>query len=164
MENPVTCLLRDGLPLFDFAVLKHSFASHGRDYVFLIQDWVGSHELTFTHVTQFQYETRVNDELWSRSWSDEFLDYEKWLSAGEPNGYVWGTEWSLAYPGISLPDESKEAEDWSHRLSRPMYPFLIETDRFSIRLVFSMAHFARKSDDTSLIRQVLIPMGKPPAT
>lgn len=38
------------------------------------------------------------DEVWPRSWSDEFSDYQRWVSAKEPDGYVWGTNWSLAYP------------------------------------------------------------------
>lgn len=59
----------------------------------------GAHELTFTHCVRLEYETRVRDDVWSRSWSDEFVDYQAWLDAGEPDGYVWGTDWSSAYPG-----------------------------------------------------------------
>ncbi|MGO4724003.1 MULTISPECIES: YxiG-like protein [unclassified Inquilinus] len=157
MENPVASLLRATLSALDFAVLRHGFAPHGRDYVFLIQDGLGSHELTLTHVVHFRYETRVRDAVWLQSWSDEFLNYEVWRSAGEPDGYIWGTEWSLAYPGISLPTTSEEAEEWSRRLHRPMHPFLIETDRFLINLVFSDVHFVKQSNDTSLIQRVIIP-------
>jgi hypothetical protein len=157
VDNPVASLLRATLSELDFAVLQHGFAPHGRDYVFLIQDGMGTHKLTLTHVVHFRYETRVGDAIWLRSWSDEFLNYEVWRSAGEPGGYVWGTEWSLAYPGISLPSTSKEAAEWSRRLNHPMHPFLIETDRFLIDLVFSNAHLVKQSNDTSLIQQVIIP-------
>jgi len=118
--------------VFDFAVMEHEFAPHGRDYVFVIQD-AGTRELTFTHVVDLKYATRVHDDLWLRSWTDEFIDHSAWQAAGEPQGYVFGTNWSLAYPGISLPDACPEAEAWSNRLGRQMHAVAVDTDRFSIR-------------------------------
>jgi hypothetical protein len=162
MENPVVSLLRGPLPACDFAVLRHGFAPHGRDYAFVIQDSLGTHELTFTHVVHLQYDTSVGADAWLRSWSNEFLDYAAWLAGGEPAGYVWGTNWSLAYPGISLPGNSPEAEGWSRRLDRPMHAIVIETDRFSISLTFGDVKLQKLSDDASVIRQVIIPLSRPP--
>jgi len=141
--------------------MQHGFAPHGRDYVFIIQDFWGTHELTFSHVVDLKYGTRVRDEVWLESWSNEFVDYGAWLAAGEPNGYVWGSNWSLAYPGISLPSATPEAEDWSRRLRRPMHLVVIETDRFSIALIFSDARLRKLSDDASIVRKVIIPLAKP---
>jgi hypothetical protein len=52
-ENPLTELLKGALSEYDFGVLEHGFAPHGRDYGFVIQDSLcndpGTYELSFTH-------------------------------------------------------------------------------------------------------------------
>lgn len=75
-----------------------------------------------------------------------------------PRATYGGANWSMAYPGLSLPENSPEAEEWSRRLGRPMHAAIIETDRFSIALVFSDAGLRKLSDDASLINQVIIPL------
>lgn len=69
---------------------------------------------------------------------------------------VFGTEWSLAYPGISILQSNNEAQEWSERLQRPMHSASIETDRFRIDLVFSEIRHRRLSEDTGVVRQVVI--------
>jgi hypothetical protein len=159
-ENPLARLLEGALSECDFGVLGHGFAPHGRDYRFMIQDSLcndpGTYELTFTHIVGLKYETRVAEKVWPISWTDEFTDYANWTAAGEPEGYVFGTEWSLAYPGINIPLVSLEAQDWSKRLQRPMYSASVETDLFHISLVFSEVRHRKLSDETGLVRQTVI--------
>jgi len=164
-ENPLSRILNGSLSQYDFGVLEHGFAPHGRDYRFVIQDSLcndpGTFELTFTHVVNLKYETRVAEAVWPISWADEFTDYAKWKASGEPEGYVFGTDWSLAYPGISILLASPEAQDWSKRLQRPMYSASVETDRFCISLVFSGVHHRKLSDEIGVVRKVLIPLPAP---
>ena len=108
-----------------------------------------------------KYETRVGEELWPISWAVEFTDYARWKASGKPEGYVFGTDWSLGYPGISILLASPEARDWSNRLQRPMYAASVETDRFCISLVFSEARHRKVSDEVGVVRQVLIPLPTP---
>jgi len=161
-DNPLTVLLNGTLSEYDFGVMEHGFVSHGRDYRFVIQDSLcidpGTYELTFTHVVDLKYETRIGEKVWQISWADEFTDYTRWKAAGEPDGYVFGTEWSLAYPGITKLPSSPEAEDWSKRLERPMYAASIETDRFCIALVFNQVRHRKLSNETGVVRKVLIPL------
>jgi hypothetical protein len=114
-NNPLTKLMKGTLSEYDFGVLEHGFAPHGRDYRFLIQDSLcsdpGTYELIFTHVVNLKYETRVSEKIWPISWADEFTDYARWKASGEPEGYVFGTDWSVAYPGISILPESTGAQD-----------------------------------------------------
>lgn len=149
----------------DFAVLGHGWAKHGRDYLVVVQDVIGSdpgtHELTFTHCVRLDYETRVRDDVWPRSWSDEFLDDQAWLDAGEPDGYVWGTDWSNAYPGLSTPDVSELADAWAKRLGKAMEELSLETDRFALRLVFHSVQWRKLGDDVGTISQVHIPLSGP---
>ena len=162
-ENPVAKLLREGLSEFDFGIVRHGFEDHGRDYTFLIQDGLcgepGTYELTFTHVVFLKSETRVCDDAWLRPWGgDEFTHYSAWLAAGEPQGFIFGTNWSLAYPGISAPAANPDAEAWAKRLGRPMHAVEIETERFLIFLVFADAKLKTISADLSTIRQTIVPL------
>ena len=67
-KNPLTNLLDGTLSGYDFAVLEHGFAPHGRDYKFLIEDSLckvpGTYDLTFTHVVDLKYKTRIVDSSW----------------------------------------------------------------------------------------------------
>jgi hypothetical protein len=108
-----------------------------------------------------KYETRVGEKVWPISWADEFTDYARWEASGEPEEYVFGTDWSLAFPGISILLASPELQDWSNRLQRPMYSASIETDLFCISLVFSESRHRKVSDEAGIVRQVLIPLPTP---
>jgi hypothetical protein len=156
--HPVDQLL-EWFPEMDFAVLQHHFARHGRDYVVLIEDCLssnpGQHELVFTHCVHADCETRVRDDVWPKSWSDEFLDYQRWVDAKEPAGYLWGTNWSDGYPGIRAVHESDQAAAWTKRLCKEMFETTLETDRFLLRLIFHSLHTRKISDKTDTISQVL---------
>lgn len=157
--HPVSALTTEWLPEYDFAVLNHGFPAHGRDYQIIIQDSIGprpgTHRLTFTHVVRADCRTALTAEGWSGSWDDVFLDHE--LSK-DLNGYVWGTNWSMAYPGITALIDDDEADGWTRRVGRPMYAATLETDRFKLRLIFHSVRTEMLADDTSLIRQVVHPL------
>jgi hypothetical protein len=160
-ENPLTELLKGTLSECDFGIMQHGFAPHGRDYRFLIQDSLckdpGTYELAFTHVVDLKYKTRIGEKTWLISWADEFTDYARWKASGEPEGYVFGASWSLAYPGLRILPASPGAKHWSELLDRTMYSASVETDLFCISLVFSEARHRKLSDEIGTVRQVLIP-------
>lgn len=137
--------------------MSHGFAPHGRDYVFIIEIG-GTYELTLTHVVDLHVETRVRDDVWPESWDDVFTDYSVWEAAGHPEGYVWGSNWSLAYPGLYVPNEDPAAERWSERLGKSMFAASIETDRFKISAVFHSAQARKLSDHSPTISKVLNPL------
>ncbi|GAA0617826.1 hypothetical protein GCM10009422_11370 [Brevundimonas kwangchunensis] len=157
--HPVSALTTEWLPECDFAVMNHGFMTHGRDYQIIIQDMIsarpGTHRLTFTHVVRADCQTALSADGWSGSWDDIFLDYE--LSK-DLDGYVWGTNWSLAYPGITALIGDYEADEWTRKVRRPMYAATLETDRFSLRLIFHSLRSEMVTDDTSLVKQVIIPL------
>lgn len=153
--------LFEWLPDCDFGVMEHGFIPHGRDYYFIFESSMGKnpgrHQVQFTHVVDLSYISSVADEGWIKSWGETFIDYQDWLDAGEPDGYVWGTCWSLAWPGIRAIEPSVKAEAWSARMGKSMYELEIETDRFRINLVFHGLRSAKVSDETSMISRVVIP-------
>jgi hypothetical protein len=77
---------------------------------------------------------------------------------GRADGYVWGSNWSLAYPGVTLVEDSTLAESWSGRIGRPFHEITLETDRFLIRLIFHNVHHRKLSGSTQTISGVIIPL------
>ncbi len=142
--------------------MDHGFVPHGRDYTLLVESPMGKdpgrHQVQFTHVAELSYVTAIADDVWAKSWGEAFVDYQSWLGAGEPDGYVWGTCWSLAWPGIRAIEPSAKAADWANRLRSPMYEAEIETDRFRINLIFNSLRWAKVSDETSTVSSVVIPL------
>jgi hypothetical protein len=154
--------LLEWLPQCDFAVFGHGFAEHQRDYVVVVQDSLGAkpgtHRIVFTHCVRADCESRVRDDVWPRSWTDEFTDYDTWMKSGEPEGYVWGSKWSMAYPGISFVEVSPAAEEWKKRIGREFYEISFETDRFLLRLIFHDIVFSKLGDSTDVISKVVFPI------
>jgi hypothetical protein len=161
MEHPVARLL-DWFPDCDFAILEHGFAAHGRDYHLVVEhsgfNEPGRHRLIFTHVVDLGLTTEIRDEVWPRSWSDEFIDYAAWEKAGHPDGYVWGSNWSLAYPGLEAVVPSDVAANWSARVQHPMHEAVVTSERFRLRLVFHDLITEKIDDRTDLVSQVVIPL------
>jgi len=158
--NPMRSLTDDWLPEFDFGLMSHGFVPHGRDYQFVLEAR-GTYELMLTHVVDLHVETRVMDDVWPMSWDDVFTDYAAWEAAGHPQGYVWGSYGSLAYPGLIAPDDDPAAQRWSERLGKPMFAMSIETDRFKIAAIFHGARARKLSEDNPYIRAVIRPLGLP---
>lgn len=135
----------DENPLLDVAILSHGFVPYMRDYDILFEamwgekewgDAKGHYLCRFTHCPEAQVITSVSDETWSQSWSDTFIDYAEWEAGGEPEGYVWGVCWSMAYPGMKYVENSKLAERWGQRLKKEMHEAEVETNAFTLRLIF----------------------------
>ena len=158
--------LLERLPSVDFAVLQHEFAKHGRDYIVLIENNItsdpGQYQITFTHCVRADLQTRVGDKIWPQSWGDEFIDYDRWTSANEPSGYVWGTNWSLAYPGFRAVRDSVEATDWSRRFGKMMFEITLETDRFVLQLIFHSIRSHKISQRSDVVSKCIFPL-KPPS-
>lgn len=154
-------------PLLDVAVLSHGFAPHMRDYDLLIEamwgrkewgDAKGRYLCRFTHCPEAHVVTSVGDETWRQSWADIFIDYAEWEKGGEPEGYVWGVRWSLADPGMKYVENSEAAAKWSQRFGKEMHEAEIETNAFTLRLVFHDFSIEKLSGEVGVIDKILIPL------
>ena len=160
--HPLEALFDAGLPEMDVGVMHHGFADHGRDYILILEVSLshqpGTYRLTFTHVVDLCIQTAVSPDIWQRSWSDDFTDYSRWEAAGEPDGYVFGTNWSMAYPGFRAISDSPSADEWARRLTQPMFAASLATDRFELSLIFHEARLERINGDTAVVSQVIFPI------
>lgn len=151
----------------DVGILSHGFAPHLRDYDVMFEalwgekkwgDAKGTYRLRFSHCPEATILTRVPDAGWKRAREDVFIDYGQWVAAGEPDGFVWGVCWSMAYPGLNYIDDSLRARQWSERLERPMHEVTIETEAFQLRLVFHEFTVTKLSDEVCVIDKIMFPI------
>jgi hypothetical protein len=117
----------------------------------------GTYRLRFTHCPEVKTVTKVSDPTWRQSWSDVFIDHGQWIDAGEPDGFVWGSGWSCAYPGLSYIKGSKRAREWSKRLGKAMHQIVIETEAFQLQVVFHDFTVTKLNDEVHVLHKVMIP-------
>ena len=147
--------------LIDTAILSHGFTPNKRDYYFHIEalwqkeNYAGQYLVRFTHCYDLTYQTLGGTDFLKSSWDDCFSDYEEWIKAGEPPGYVWGTNWAIAYPGFSNVDLSNKSLEWSNRIGREMKELLVESEVYKINLIYHEWIIKKLNDETRLISQVL---------
>jgi hypothetical protein len=88
------------------------------------------------------------------SWDDLFTDWNAWQAAGTPEGFVWGTCWSNAYPGLSYVEDSSRARNQSALPGHEMQETLIESDSVNVTLVFHdllITQLAKSDPDTGAL-------------
>lgn len=129
--------------VFDQSILFHGFADYMRDYDVFIYATADprtgiirpSHlRYRFTHCVRAIVTSAVPPEIWKVSLDERLTDYEQGLDL---DGYIWGVKWQVLYPGITLIQDSADAERWSRDLALPFYEAAIETNGHNVSLVFS---------------------------
>jgi len=139
--------IEDDALFFDSAILSHGFSPFMRDYDVVIDvpalkpDGSGSYvegryRYRFTHCPEAHVGSTVAPQSWRDSWDEHFVDFAAWEQAGQPSGFVWGTNWADAYPGFSYVENSERASKWAGQLDREMHELRIETNVFELSLVF----------------------------
>ncbi len=131
--------------VFDQAIVFHGFADHMRDYdvfVYATADprtGIAPEHLRyrFTRCVRATATTAVRLDVWQRSLDERLVDNEAYAAEPELDGYVWGVNWQALYPGMSLREESAEADAWSQDVGIPFLEARIETNGHNIELIFS---------------------------
>ena len=142
--------------IYDVVILKHGFTDYGRDYQFEIEatpigKLAGRYILTFKHCYDLTYKILVNDEIIRKSWDDIFTNSKAWEKNNKPDGFLWGTNWSLAYPGFKKIENSDKAADWSSRLGKKMNEVKLETNLYLINLIYE-TWILEKTGDNNLLK------------
>lgn len=129
--------------VFDQALLFHGFAEHMRDYDLYV--YTTADPSTGIRPEHLRYRfsccvvanvaTTVRDDVWPRSLDERLVDYES-ATRDEVDGYVWGVNWQLLYPGMALTPESPLAAEWSARLGFEFREAVIEGNGHRIQLIF----------------------------
>jgi hypothetical protein len=164
--NQVKALL-EREDFFDAAIRRHGFADYMRDYEIIVSGRYGPsrddvHRYHFVGCVEARYTTALVPESFVRSLGDEFVyagpDYP---DKREPDGVIWGTRWSGAYPGLEYIDEGERAKHWTRVCGIPMHEIELTTEAFQLTLVFADARheYLGREADVNLPKQFPIAGG-----
>lgn len=128
--------------IFDQALVYHGFTQYLRDYELIAHCTADPRTGIAPSFDRFLFklcvyanvETAVTEEIWSRSLDDRLIDYRAGVDL---EGYVWGVNWQLIYPGGQVIPDSERAQHWADALGRPFHEVRIATNGYNITLVFS---------------------------
>src|SRR5690349_7443233 len=92
------------LDLFDGALLFHSCTRYMRDYELIVENHVGpaergTYSYLFRYCVEANFSTPLLGKHYRTSLDDRLIVYE---TGKDLEGYVWGANWSLLYPGWEL--------------------------------------------------------------
>ncbi len=127
------------LNLCDNAVLRHGFVDYNRDYQLTVESVVGPmppglYSYLFRGCVEAIYESNVPAAGFSVN--DVYIDHQAWEAAGCPAGFVWGVKWADAYPGWYEVNDSPRAARHASELGIDMHEIVVETDTYTLNLVF----------------------------
>jgi hypothetical protein len=131
--------------VFDNAIVFHGFAQHLRDYDVFVE--VTSDPSTgidaeylryrFTNCVRATVTSALEPHIWKRSLDERLTDYQAYIAADDLDGYVWGVDFQVLDPGMTLVEHSDEASGWAYQLGIPFHHARIETNGHNFDLVFS---------------------------
>ena len=147
----------------DCAILSHGFTNFQRDYYFHIEaggsgEYSGQYLLRFKHCYELLYQAVVKPEFIKESWDDLYTDFDKWKEAGEPEGFVWGTNWSMCYPGFTMIENSELAKKWTELLGKEMKEVEIETEVYKMKFIYHDWTLKKLNNETGLISKAFHPL------
>ena len=132
-----------------------------RDYELIVENHVGpaepgTYSYLFRYCVEAHVSTPLSGAIYRESLDDRLIDYE---SGKDLNGYVWGVNWSLLYPGWSLISPSQKAAKWGKEIGIEFHEVVIESNAYTIALVFSELTITKLSEQVSQgINQTFIPV------
>lgn len=134
--------------VFDNALLSHGYKTYMRDYELLIEVHVGpaeqgTYSYLFRYCVEAHIHTAVTEESYRNSLDDRLIEYE---SGKDLDGYVWGVNWSVLYPGWTLHEQSERAANWTERIGIPFHEIQIEGNAYDMTLIFSELVVSKISD------------------
>jgi hypothetical protein len=133
---------------FDAAIIRHGFTDYMRDYEIIVVGRAGPpaadiHRYLFVGCAEAVYQTAISPKYFGPSLPDDFVfsgpDYPE---KKDPQGFIWGVRYANAYPGLSYRLGGERSAYWTAHLRRKMHEVFIETEAYSLLLVFADLRYA----------------------
>jgi hypothetical protein len=147
--------------VFDNALRFHAYKPYMRDYELIVEVHVGpaepgTYSYLFRYCVEAHIRTSVADHVYRQSLDDRLTEYD---SGKDLDGYVWGVNWSLLYPGWTLHLPSERAARWTERVGVECHEVQIESNAYDITLIFADLLVTKLSDGIdSGINRAYIPL------
>ncbi|MEU8544160.1 hypothetical protein AB0C52_29900 [Streptomyces sp. NPDC048717] len=128
--------------IFDHAVVYHGYTTYMRDYEVVVHVTSDSRtgiapahlRYLFRYCVEVRCETSLRPETWRVSLDDRLVDS---VTGDGLDGFVWGVEWQMLYPGARLLAEPEATRRWSKALGIDFHEACIESGAHKLTLLFS---------------------------
>lgn len=135
--------------LYDQAILRHGMLECIRDYEVIGCitgiDFDIEVQFVFKGCINVDFKVKVAPEHYSMD--DRLLDIDRQDEADYPEGFIWGANYALNYPGWTLYQDSDELKSLEKAYNIKFYKIHFDTNAYHLTLIFHDL-------DTILLRQI----------
>lgn len=134
-------ILMDEYDIDDAGLYFHGYRAYLRDYELIVHNTIGLEEPgTYSYLFRYCVEAHTHSSLspanYRVSLDERLIDWDRAYEDASLRGYVWGTNWSTLYRwGLITP--SARAAAWKERIGIEFHEVQIESNGYTINLVFS---------------------------
>lgn len=124
--------------LFDQSIIRHGMLEYIRDYEIIgyLKGKNSDVELQyiFKGCIKSNFQIKVAPENFSLD--KRLLDLDKQTESDYPRGFIWGTNFSIVYPGWKMTENSDELKELEKSYGIKFYEILFETNAYELTLIF----------------------------
>lgn len=129
--------------LFDSDLVYHGFTRYMRDYELIVfqstdpRSGIAPRHLRFLFriCPEASVRSHLGPDVWARSMEDGLLSQHQVTMESE--GYIWGVQCQVLYPGASIVDDSERARWWAGQVGVEFHEIQISANAHQISLVFA---------------------------
>jgi hypothetical protein len=129
--------------MFDCELMFHGFANYMRDYELFVYQSVDPRSglaarhlhFVFRFCPEADVRSTLDSGIWARSTDGQLLETHS-VTMDSP-GYVWGVRCQTLYPGATIIENSRRAQEWEDRLGIPFHEVQINANAHLITVVFA---------------------------
>ena len=128
----------DQYDLFDQAIIRHGMLNNIRDYEVIGfiygQEYEEEIQYIFKGCIKADFKVIVKPEHYSMD--DRLLDLSRQSESDYPNGFIWGVNYAVTYPGLTLTENSDELIQLEKTYGLKFNKIFIETNAYELTLIF----------------------------
>jgi hypothetical protein len=124
--------------LFDQAILRHGMLDNIRDYEIIGsicgQNYKEEVQFVFKGCIRADFKVIVKPEHYSMD--DRLLDLSRQNESDYPKAFIWGVNYAVTYPGLTLTENTDELIQLEKIYGRKFHKIFIETNAYELTLIF----------------------------
>ncbi|MCA6444167.1 MAG: hypothetical protein IM600_12120 [Bacteroidetes bacterium] len=124
--------------LFDQAIIRHGMLDNIRDYeiIGLISGQEYEEEIQYVFKGCIKADFKVIVKPAHYSMDDRLLDLSRQSESDYPKGFIWGVNYAVTYPGLTLTENTDELIQLEKTYGHKFYKIFIETNAYELTLLF----------------------------
>lgn len=124
--------------LFDQAITRHGMLECIRDYEVIGYlsgvDFESEVQFIFKGCIKVDYKVKVAPEHYSMD--DRLLDLDRQDEPDYPEGFIWGANFAVVYPGWTLKQDTDELKKLEKNYGLKFYEIYFDTNAYDLTIIF----------------------------